>query len=683
MSFLAPWFVIGAAAIAGPILFHLIRRATRNRVQFSATQFLSASPPRLQKRSKLQHPWLLLLRCLVIALLAFGFSRPFFKKDIPVLQEDSEQKHTVLLLDESASMRREGQWDAAKTQLINWVEETGADRQLSILAVSDRVTRIISHELWEKTAVPERIALLRSLLQNRKPSWGPTYLDNGIHAALDELEQLTETTGKKASKSIRIFSDFTSGTRLSGLAGRDWPEDCVVEFESTQGGEKRNVGLQWLGWSKVGEGPKKARVSLITTGENQTVTLTAVDTITNLTIGEPQTVYSQVGDRRLFLIEIPNDQTNPITIKIEGDHEPFDNSFYVAPENIREAAINYLGTASADDPKAARFYVERAVAGWEDPKIELSPAEGNWESNTENLLMIHDSLNQTDLNKAKQFLNGGGTALLLFRDPDQLKLIESLTGESGWQSPKLSREYALLGNIDFQHTIFKIFADPRYNNFSNVRFWQPHPLAPPDGSESQIVARFDEGPAAIVEQSIGAGKLIIWGGDWTPQASQWVLSTKFVPWFQQLIEGALGGPAQPTMAFVNNPERVISSPETKWQAINSSSVSETNPDIPGLFQITNNAESHWVALNTPQDESRIDPLPWDTWEKLGVPLTDSRLVIPDELAEEKAAAKNAIELEGEQKLWRWLLIATALFLAMESLVDHCRSRVACCCRCFV
>ena len=44
MSFLSPWFLLGAAAIAGPIIFHLIRRATRNRVQFSSTQFLSASP---------------------------------------------------------------------------------------------------------------------------------------------------------------------------------------------------------------------------------------------------------------------------------------------------------------------------------------------------------------------------------------------------------------------------------------------------------------------------------------------------------------------------------------------------------------------------------------------------------------------------------------------------------------
>ena len=109
MSFLSPWFLLGAVAIAGPIIFHLIRKATRNRVQFSTTQFLSASPPQLQKKSNLQHPWLLLLRCLIIAMLTFGFSRPFLKSDVPILTENTREQHTVLILDESASMRRDGQ----------------------------------------------------------------------------------------------------------------------------------------------------------------------------------------------------------------------------------------------------------------------------------------------------------------------------------------------------------------------------------------------------------------------------------------------------------------------------------------------------------------------------------------------------------------------------------------------
>ena len=51
MSFLAPLFLIGAAAIALPIVFHLIRRTVKDRVPFSALLFLKPSPPRLTNGS--------------------------------------------------------------------------------------------------------------------------------------------------------------------------------------------------------------------------------------------------------------------------------------------------------------------------------------------------------------------------------------------------------------------------------------------------------------------------------------------------------------------------------------------------------------------------------------------------------------------------------------------------------
>ena len=82
MSFLAPLFLFGALAIGLPVLFHLIRRTTRERTIFSSLMFLQPTPPRLTRRSRLEHILLLLLRCLVLCLLALGFARPFFKQAV-------------------------------------------------------------------------------------------------------------------------------------------------------------------------------------------------------------------------------------------------------------------------------------------------------------------------------------------------------------------------------------------------------------------------------------------------------------------------------------------------------------------------------------------------------------------------------------------------------------------------
>ena len=76
MSFLAPLFLLGGLAIALPVLFHLVRRSSREKLVFSSHMFLKPSPPRMTRRKRLENIFLLLLRCLAVCILAVGFARP-------------------------------------------------------------------------------------------------------------------------------------------------------------------------------------------------------------------------------------------------------------------------------------------------------------------------------------------------------------------------------------------------------------------------------------------------------------------------------------------------------------------------------------------------------------------------------------------------------------------------------
>ena len=80
MSFLAPLFLFGALAVALPIVVHLIRRTSKEKMTFSSLMFLQPAPPRVTRRNRLENIFLLLLRCLVLGLLSLGFARPFFQK---------------------------------------------------------------------------------------------------------------------------------------------------------------------------------------------------------------------------------------------------------------------------------------------------------------------------------------------------------------------------------------------------------------------------------------------------------------------------------------------------------------------------------------------------------------------------------------------------------------------------
>jgi len=157
MSFLAPLFALGVLAVAGPILFHLIRRTTREKTPFSTLMFLEPSPPRITKRSRLENVGLLLLRCLVLALLALAFARPFLQRVLPGPPPGSGQR-IVILADTSASMRRENLWPEARTKIEERLRAAHPADEIMLLTFDREVHTVMSFEEWRKTAPDERAA---------------------------------------------------------------------------------------------------------------------------------------------------------------------------------------------------------------------------------------------------------------------------------------------------------------------------------------------------------------------------------------------------------------------------------------------------------------------------------------------------------------------------------------------
>src|SRR4030095_7155109 len=99
MSFLAPLFLLGALAVAAPIVFHLIRRTSREKMPFSSLMFLQPTPPRMTRHRRLENIFLLLLLCLVLLLLTLGFSRPFLQKPVAADPNAGEGRRLVVLVD--------------------------------------------------------------------------------------------------------------------------------------------------------------------------------------------------------------------------------------------------------------------------------------------------------------------------------------------------------------------------------------------------------------------------------------------------------------------------------------------------------------------------------------------------------------------------------------------------------
>src|SRR5271154_5597356 len=159
MNFLAPWFLLGALAVAGPVLFHLIRRSARERVPFSSLLFLRPTPPRATRRRKLEHIVLLLLRCLGVLLLAAGFARPFFPKSNASPPPADAGRQTIVLLDTSASMRREGLWPKALALAERHLKEAALADRVAVMTFDQQPRTLVSFTEWSSWPVDQRAAL--------------------------------------------------------------------------------------------------------------------------------------------------------------------------------------------------------------------------------------------------------------------------------------------------------------------------------------------------------------------------------------------------------------------------------------------------------------------------------------------------------------------------------------------
>ncbi len=91
-----------------------------------------------------------------------------------------------------------------------------------------------------------------------------------------------------------------------------------------------------------------------------------------------------------------------------------------------------------------------------------------------------------------------------------------MPGSSALRSIAPAFRGGTLGYLDYSHPIFEEFKDPRAGNFANMRFFRYRRLAA--APDDRVLARFDDGAAAMVERRVGSGRVMAFtstlDGDW-------------------------------------------------------------------------------------------------------------------------------------------------------------------------
>ena len=167
LSLLNPLFLIGLAALALPIIAHLISRKSGVRKSFPAVNFLISSQGDLATRSRLKDLILLLLRALILVFIVLIFAKPaVFSFSAKI---DDSPKSIAIVIDNSFSMGYENNFENAKKiarELIDSIPD-GSFTLIAPLVQTNEDEISIQEQSSLKKAV-QKIDLSYSFANNNK-----------------------------------------------------------------------------------------------------------------------------------------------------------------------------------------------------------------------------------------------------------------------------------------------------------------------------------------------------------------------------------------------------------------------------------------------------------------------------------------------------------------------------------
>jgi hypothetical protein len=681
MSFLAPFFLAGALAVSLPVIFHLIRRTTRERTQFSSLMFLLPSPPRLTRRSRLEHILLLLLRCIVICLLALGFARPFIKKNANADSGPAGARRLVILVDSSASMRRPNLWADAQARADSILAKASPADEVALFTFDRRLNPLVTFEQWSAAPVGDRPALASRKLAEISPGWSGTHLGNALTTA---AEALADSAAKPwlGPRQIVLLSDLQEGSRLDQLQGYEWPKGIEVSIEQLKPRFPGNAGLQLLTGAEESDAKSDANVRVRVTNAIESkrdqfkIGWAQVDGRSFL--GKPIDIYVPPGQSRTIPVPVPPIGVPADRIILQGDDEDFDNTLFVIPPEQTRFTVLYCGNDSPSNTRESLYFIQRAFQETRHQAVQVltrSQQESLLASDIDlaSLLIVTSSLPEERTHALHEKIAANGkTVLFALPNPESAVTLSFLLNINQLSAEEAHPvNYAMLSEINFRHPLFAPFADPRFSDFTRIHFWKYRRLDASAIPGARVLAKFDNGDPALIEAPVGKGRVLVLTSGWRTEDSQLALSTKFVPLLYSLLEQSGNASITASQYSVGDVVPLPASPGVTVRMPGGSELNlpatETNfsrTTTPGIYTVTSSQSQKRFAVNLDPSESQIAPISADELERLGVPPSRQMSATPFE-TRHKALLQNA-ELESRQKLWRSMLIVALAILLLES-----------------
>ena len=682
MSFLAPLFFTALAVLGVPVLIHMIQRQRTEVIEFPSLMFVRKIPFHSLRRQRVRHWLLLLLRCAALALLIAAFARPFFRSAVLVAVTGGSRE-VVILVDRSYSMGYGNRWERARDAARGVVRDLAPDDQATIIFFD-------SGAQSGARSTRDRASLLAAIngaeLGAGTTRYGPALqLAQGIFEDSDQprLEAFLITDFQRIGVDSAANTLLPPGTVLTAVSVADEDETpnisvtgASVQRDFFSGRERATVTARMA--NRGDETVDNLRVSLELNGRE----------LESL----PVTVEANSSATLTFAPFTLEDIAMPVSVRAEADALPHDNVFHftVAPGDVVPVLV--VGSPGAAD---ANLYLRRALAIGSSPSFSVTVRSVDQVTTADVAVAGVVVLNDVGLPGGQigaaitRFVEAGGGLWVVLGERvrwpgDDLAL---LPGTFDQPTDRDGRGGAL-GFVDYSHPVFEVFSTPRSGDLTTPRFYRYRPLdARP---ATAVLARFDNGAAAMAEHTVGAGRVLIWTSTIDSFWNDFALKSIYLPFVHKVVE---------YLAAYTSPTPYL----TAGQVLDLARYpGAADLDVVGGNLVVRDPSEDRVTVGSDGRAGFIELTDQGFYEirdtdaadsasvmvAVNVDLAESNLerVDPQELvaaATGRAAGDRSVttqrevrpeDLERRQTLWWYLLIGALGFLASETVVSNRLSR---------
>ena len=421
MSFLTPLYLLGLAAVSLPLLFHLIRRTPKGRYSFSSLMFLSPSPPRLTRRSRIDNWLLLVLRATALILLVAAFARPFLRSIGQLGISDIAGRKIAILVDTSASMQRAGLWNQVRHEVAEVLDDLGPGDDVALYRFGAKPEVLVTFDEVTATEPDRKIAQVQAALDALGPGWSASNLGDALVTVADEVDQLGNSVGRDTEtiRQVVVISDLQEGARIDALRTYHWPDDVDLVVRSVTAVRGSNAGISLAEDSAPAAGNELGvRVRNSRDSQQEQFTLQWEDHMGPVADVEPVRVYTPSGESRVVRVPLPRADADRLVLT--GDDHGFDNMLFTVPTKQAQLSLIYVGNDEAGQT-GLRYYVERAFPETPHRKVQLTayapdePISGD-ALEASNMVIVTGSLPEEQVAGLRQYLQNGGSVLFVLQD---------------------------------------------------------------------------------------------------------------------------------------------------------------------------------------------------------------------------------------------------------------------------